>query len=167
MYCGLDWAENHHDIALVNEAGELLAKQRITDDAAGYKILLDLLAAHGDTPQAPIPVAIETSHGLLVATLRTGTRQVYAVNPLSAVRPGPVRALRQEIRPRRRARPGQHPPHRHGSPSAPATGQRTGPGHHRPRTRSTRRRLGAPANREPGPFAPALLLPRSAGGRVM
>jgi transposase len=86
VYCGLDWAENHHDIALVNEAGELLAKQRITDDAAGYKILLDLLAAHGDTPHAPIPVAIETSHGLLVATLRTGTRQIYAVNPLSAAR---------------------------------------------------------------------------------
>jgi hypothetical protein len=31
-------------------------------------------------------VALETSHGLLVATLRTGTRQVYAVNPLSAAR---------------------------------------------------------------------------------
>ncbi|MET4590589.1 IS110 family transposase [Arthrobacter sp. 754] len=86
VYCGLDWAENHHDIALVNEAGELLAKQRITDDAAGYKALLELRAEHGDNPRAPIPVAIETSHGLLVATLRTGTRQIYAVNPLSAAR---------------------------------------------------------------------------------
>lgn len=52
MYCGLDWAENHHDIALVNEAGELLAKQRITDDAAGYKNLLDLLAEHRRHGQA-------------------------------------------------------------------------------------------------------------------
>ena len=63
-----------------------MAKQRITDDAAGYKILLDVLAEHGDTPQTPIPVAIETSHGLLVATLQTGARQIYAVNPLSAAR---------------------------------------------------------------------------------
>lgn len=37
VYCGLDWAENHHDVALVNDAGELLAKQRITDDADGYR----------------------------------------------------------------------------------------------------------------------------------
>lgn len=86
MYCGLDWAENHHDVALVNDAGELLAKQRISDDSDGYRLLLDLLAEHGDTPDNPIPVAIETSHGLLVATLRTGTRRVYAVNPLSAAR---------------------------------------------------------------------------------
>lgn len=86
VYCGIDWAENHHDIALVNDAGELLAKQRITDDTTGYKSLLELLAAHGDSPEAPIPIAIETSHGLLVATLRTGTRRIYAVNPLSAAR---------------------------------------------------------------------------------
>ncbi|WP_405476489.1 IS110 family transposase [Paenarthrobacter ilicis] len=86
VYCGLDWAENHHDIALVNDAGELLAKLRINDDVAGYRLLLDLLAEHGDTPQDPIPVAIETSQGLLVATLRAGTRKVYAVNPLSAAR---------------------------------------------------------------------------------
>lgn len=86
VYCGLDWAENHHDVALVNDTGALLAKQRISDDVAGYRLLLELLAEHGDTPQDPIPVAIETSHGLLVATLRTGTRRVYAVNPLSAAR---------------------------------------------------------------------------------
>jgi transposase len=86
VYCGLDWAEHHHDAALVDETGALLAKRRITDDAAGYRLLLELLAEHGDTPQNPIPVAIETSHGLLVATLRTGSRQIYAVNPLSAAR---------------------------------------------------------------------------------
>jgi transposase len=86
VYCGIDWAERHHDIALVDAAGTLLAKRRITDDAAGYRVLLELLAEHGDTPEDPMPVAIETSHGLLVAALRTGKRQIYAVNPLSAAR---------------------------------------------------------------------------------
>ena len=66
--------------------GELLPKQRITDDAAGYRLLLELLAGHGDTPPDPIPVAIETRFGLRVATLRAGSRAVYAVNPLSAAR---------------------------------------------------------------------------------
>ena len=86
VYCGIDWAERHHDVALVDDTGTQLAKKRITDDAAGYRVLLDLLAEHGDTPEDLIPIAIETSHGLLVAALRTGNRQIYAVNPLSAAR---------------------------------------------------------------------------------
>ena len=46
----------------------------------------DLLAEHGDSPDDPIPVAIETSHGLLVASLRTGSRRGFAINPLAAAR---------------------------------------------------------------------------------
>ncbi|MET7313751.1 IS110 family transposase [Streptomyces sp. NPDC005571] len=86
IYCGIDWAERTHDVALVNDSGELLAKRHITDDAAGYTILLDLLAEYGDTEETPIPVAIETSRGLLVAVLRTGKRRVYAINPMAAAR---------------------------------------------------------------------------------
>lgn len=86
VFCGIDWAESHHDVALVDESGSLLAKRRISDDAAGYRLLLDLLAEHGDSPDEPIPVAIETGRGLLVAALRTGKRPVYAVNPLAAAR---------------------------------------------------------------------------------
>ncbi|MFD9825790.1 IS110 family RNA-guided transposase [Streptomyces violascens] len=86
IYCGIDWAEKTHDVALVDDTGTLVAKRHITDDAAGYKILLDLLAEHGDTKENPIPVAIETSRGLLVAVLRTGARKVYAINPMAAAR---------------------------------------------------------------------------------
>ena len=86
IYCGIDWAEKTHDVALVDDTGQLLAKRHITDDAAGYQLLLALLAEHGDTEQAPIPVAIETSRGLLVAVLRTGKRQVFAINPMAAAR---------------------------------------------------------------------------------
>ncbi len=86
IYCGIDWAERSHDVALVDDSGQLLAKRHITDDAAGYRILLDLLAEYGDTEDAPIPVAIETSRGLLVAVLRTGKRQVFAINPMAAAR---------------------------------------------------------------------------------
>ncbi|MEV0532598.1 IS110 family transposase [Kitasatospora sp. NPDC050463] len=86
IYCGIDWAERTHDVALVDDTGQLLAKRHITDDAAGYKLLLDLLAEYGDTEENPIPVAIETSRGLLVAVLRTGRRQVFAINPMAAAR---------------------------------------------------------------------------------
>jgi transposase len=86
IYCGVDWAETHHDVALVNDAGDLLAKRRIMDDAEGYQILMDLLADHGDTSDARIPVCIETSRGLLVALLNQGGRQVFAINPMAASR---------------------------------------------------------------------------------
>ena len=86
VYCGIDWAEDHHDIAVVDRDGRLLARRRISDDAAGLAQLLGLLAEHGDTPEAPIPVAIETPRGLLVACLRATGRQVYPINPMSVAR---------------------------------------------------------------------------------
>ncbi|WP_329345263.1 IS110 family transposase [Streptomyces microflavus] len=86
VFCGIDWAEGHHDVAIIDTSGKQLAKCRINDDLDGYEVLLDLLAEHGDTAEAPIPIAIETSRGLLVATLRTGTRQIFAVNPMAASR---------------------------------------------------------------------------------
>ena len=37
LTCGIDWAENHHhDVALVDESGKVVAKRRISDDAEGY-----------------------------------------------------------------------------------------------------------------------------------
>ncbi|MGO4417909.1 IS110 family transposase [Streptomyces sp. MCAF7] len=86
VFCGIDWASDHHDVALVDQDGALLARARIGDDAAGLHQLLDLLTTHGDTEDAPIPVAIETSRGLLVACLRATQRPVYAINPMAAAR---------------------------------------------------------------------------------
>ena len=86
VYCGIDWAEDHHDIALAGRDGQLLARRRISDDAAGLAQLLDLLAEHGDTPDDLVPVAIETPRGLLVACLRATGRPVYPVNPMAVAR---------------------------------------------------------------------------------
>jgi transposase len=86
VYCGIDWATGHHDVALIDETGALLAKARITDDAPGLATLLAMLAEHGDHAADPTPVAIETSRGLLVAALRASGRPVYAINPMAAAR---------------------------------------------------------------------------------
>ncbi len=85
-FCGIDWASDHHDIAVVDEAGSLLARARIDDTAEGLDQLLRILADQGDIPEEPIPVAIETSRGLLVACLRATGRPVYAINPMAAAR---------------------------------------------------------------------------------
>jgi transposase len=86
MWCGIDWAEGHHDVAIVDTGGTLRARARITDDAAGFAQLLELLATHGRDGQAPIPVAIETAKGLLVANLRAAGVTVFAINPFSVSR---------------------------------------------------------------------------------
>jgi transposase len=86
VFCGIDWAEDHHDIALADRDGRLLARRRISDDAAGLAALLALLAEHGDNAGDPVPVAIETPRGLLVACLRATGRDVYPVNPMAVAR---------------------------------------------------------------------------------
>jgi transposase len=86
VFCGIDWAEDHHDIALADRDGTLLARRRISDDAAGLASLLALLAEHGDTAEDPIPVAIETPRGLLTACLRATGRPVYPINPMAVAR---------------------------------------------------------------------------------
>jgi len=86
VYCGIDWAEDHHDIALADRDGKLLARRRIGDDAAGLAQLLELLAGHGDSAGDLIPVAIETPRGLLVACLRATGRKIYPINPMAVAR---------------------------------------------------------------------------------
>jgi transposase len=84
--CGIDWAEGHHDVALAGGDGTIVARLRVSDDAAGLGALLELLAGHGDSEEAPMPVAIETPRGLLVAALRATGRRVYVINPMAVAR---------------------------------------------------------------------------------
>src|SRR5260370_9719404 len=86
VFCGIDWAEDHHDIAVVGRDGQLPARRRIGDDAAGLGQLLALLAENGDTAGDPVPVAIETPRGLLTACLRATGRKVYPINPMAVAR---------------------------------------------------------------------------------
>jgi hypothetical protein len=69
---------NPYDVAIINDSGLLVAKKRIGDDPAGFAELMELLAEAGDSTDAPVPVAIETPRGLLVAALRATGRPVYA-----------------------------------------------------------------------------------------
>ncbi len=84
--CGIDWAEGHYDIALVDAEGQLLDKSRLDDTIEGFATFIKLLATAGDTADDPIPVAIETPRGLLVSALRATQRPVYAINPMAVAR---------------------------------------------------------------------------------
>jgi transposase len=86
VFCGIDWAEGHHDIALVDGDGRLVAKRRISETLDGVQELTAMLVAAGDSAEEPIPVAIETPRGLLVAVLRATGRLIYPINPLAVAR---------------------------------------------------------------------------------
>lgn len=86
LFCGIDWASDHHDIALVDADGVVVAKERVDNDAAGFARLLEMMSNVGDRPDQLIPVAIETDRGLWVAALLATGRPVFAINPLAAAR---------------------------------------------------------------------------------
>jgi len=86
LFCGIDWATDHHDVAVVDSGGQVVARGRVDNDAAGFAQLLMMLAEAGDTREHPIPVGIETDRGLWVAALRETGRVIYPINPLAASR---------------------------------------------------------------------------------
>ena len=53
--CGIDWAQDHHDIAIVDTDGRLVAKRRIPESVAGFTELTAMLADAGVDPKDPIP----------------------------------------------------------------------------------------------------------------
>jgi transposase len=85
---GVDWAEDHHDLCLLDPAGLVLATRRIPDGLDGVAMLHALVADQlqdTDHPEA-VMVGIETDHGLLAASLVAAGYQVFAVNPMSVAR---------------------------------------------------------------------------------
>ena len=50
LTCGIDWAEAHHDVALVDQDGKELARKRVTADLPGFTALLEVIAEHGGDP---------------------------------------------------------------------------------------------------------------------
>jgi transposase len=36
MFCGIDWSDDHHDVAVVDDNGAVIAQLRIGNDAEGF-----------------------------------------------------------------------------------------------------------------------------------
>ena len=85
LYVDDDWSEDHHDIQLMNEAGEQLAARRLPEGVKGVAALHELVAAHASDP-GEVVVGIETDRGPWVAALLAAGYRVYAINPRSAAR---------------------------------------------------------------------------------
>ena len=86
LYVGDDWAEDHHDVELMDPAGRRLAKARLPEGVAGIARLHAMIGEHLDEDDAEVRVGTETDRGGWVAALVAAGYVVYAVNPLQAAR---------------------------------------------------------------------------------
>ncbi|GCE37857.1 mobile element protein [Rhodococcus wratislaviensis] len=89
LLVGDDWAEDHHDVELMDSSGRTLTKSRLPEGSSGIARLHALIAAQlGDDAgdEAEVRVGIETDRGPWVAALNAAGYVVYPVNPLQAAR---------------------------------------------------------------------------------
>lgn len=85
VFCGIDWAEEQHDVCVVDAGGQRLWRGRIRHDPEGITQLRAALAAFEPRP-GEVVVGIETGRGLLVGELVAAGYTVYPINPKSAER---------------------------------------------------------------------------------
>jgi transposase len=88
LFAGDDWAQDHHDIEVMDEAGKVLAKRRLPEGVAGMTQLHELIGrfVSGDVDDAEVVIGIETDRGPWVGALVAAGYMVYPVNPLQASR---------------------------------------------------------------------------------
>jgi hypothetical protein len=88
LFVGDDWAEAHHDIELVDEAGRRLVRRRLPEGVEGLAALHALIADHLDEDAEPeqVVVGIETDRGPWVGALIAAGYLVYAINPMQVAR---------------------------------------------------------------------------------
>src|SRR5947209_16600663 len=91
LFVGDDWAEDHHDVELMDTAGRVLAKARLPEGVAGiarlHAMIGEQLGEDADEDDAgQVAIGIETDRGPWVAALIAAGYTVFAINPLQASR---------------------------------------------------------------------------------
>jgi transposase len=80
-FAALDWASDHHDVAIVDRSGALVAEFRFAHTAPGWAEFTAKMK-----PFAGCPLALETSSGPAVDQLLQRGWTLYPVNPKAAER---------------------------------------------------------------------------------
>jgi transposase len=78
-YAGLDWADSHHDVVVIDDIGRQVASRRVTHSAEGLAELTAFLRQIAPLDQ--IACIVETHQGLLISPLLEAGCTLYPVNP--------------------------------------------------------------------------------------
>ena len=85
LFVGVDWAEDHHDVCVMDREGMVLGKRRVTDSVAGIGELHELVAEHAEDDEDGRRRHRDRSRSGRLALVAAGY-EVYAVNPLASAR---------------------------------------------------------------------------------
>jgi transposase len=80
-FAGIDWADAHHDVAIVDEVGQQQGALRVGHSPAGLEDLVRFLRGYSATDPEQVACIVETTHGLLITALLEAGFPVYPVNP--------------------------------------------------------------------------------------
>ena len=91
LFIGDDWAEDHHDVELMDASGRRLAKARLPEGVAGmarlHAMAGEVLGEDAeDADPGQVVIGIETDRGPWVQALIAAGYTVLAINPLQASR---------------------------------------------------------------------------------
>ncbi len=90
LFVGDDWAEDHHDVELMDASGRTLAKARLPEGVAGiarlHAMIGERLGEGAEDTAGLVKIGIETDRGPWVQALIAAGYTVFAVNPLQAAR---------------------------------------------------------------------------------
>jgi hypothetical protein len=88
LFVGDDWAEDHHDVELMDAGGRVLDRRRLPEGVAGMARLHELIGQQlgEDADGAEVAAGIETDRGPWVVALVAAGYTVFGVNPLQASR---------------------------------------------------------------------------------
>lgn len=98
-FAGIDWADAHHDVVVVDEQGHRVGSIHVEHTPAGLERLSGFLhQIIGSAGQEQMACVLETSHGLLIAALLEAGWPLYPVNPRTVERRrGPAGAKTDRI----------------------------------------------------------------------
>ena len=88
LFVGDDWAEDHHDIEVQDEAGKVLKRARLAEGMAGIARFHDLVGRFvaDDAEPSEVLVCIEVDRGPWVRALVAAGYRVFGVDPKQAAR---------------------------------------------------------------------------------
>jgi transposase len=88
LFVGDDWAEDHHDVELMDAAARVVGRKRLPEGVAGMARLHALIGEQlgDDGEDCEVVIGIETDRGPWVAALVAAGYVVFGVNPLQASR---------------------------------------------------------------------------------
>jgi transposase len=87
LFAGDDWAEDHHDVELMDASGRVLARARLPEGAAGMARLHAMIGEQlGGAEDVEVAVGIETDRGLWVQALVAAGYLVFGISPLQTAR---------------------------------------------------------------------------------